>query len=1194
MKSLKFFSWVAGVVVALLLIAVALAFMPAVQTWAVRRAIAGQPGTTIEIGRIAAGWSSAEITGVRIARADATITAKSATARYSAWDYLAHRRVNVDTADLHDVVIDLRPAAPSPSATARPPAPISTARPPASATSPADSFRGLLAEAQLPVDLRVAHLAANGRALLAATQTVEFEINGSDIGTALRGTLDWKADFSDRKNDAPVTAAHAQGTAAVRISSERRIDLVDTTATVSARGQNLPSDELRLAAKAEHTAGTDAETYTLAIDLAHAGATAHLVTLAAHFDAAAHEIAGNWKLSIARDQLAAFLAGVGLPDIAADGAGKFTARPATDNLATSGELQATVSRLEKISPVLGAIGDVRLHTTFDGGVDGKLAHLEQLQLEATGANGQKFAQVDTHQRIAFSLENKRVTLADPKAELARITLQNLPLSWAQPFVKPLAIERGDISLVLAVESDADGSQIRARTVEPLLLRNATIRSGDRPLVEQLTISTRPQVDYSAEKISAQLADLKITLPAGDTLTGTVDADVTKSGPHSIVAFATQLQGKILGALKPYLPLDPGPLALSSQTRGRLDGQTLQIDQSSTTIARDGGPLLASLDLPQHVTVDLAKKTFAAANVSAPIALVRLGEVPLAWAQAFVPNSQFTGSLAGATLELTARGLDELTVNTTAPLALRGVGAILHGQPLAQALDATVDFTATKRGETIDYIVRRFEIKQGGASFLTFAATGRARSGAKLDATAKGNLTLDASALSNQPAAAKFATLARGKITATFDATLADTIQLTAQVGASGLVARASNQPLGDLEFKLKADVKTDGTGAIAAPLTLTNSGRRSDLTIDGKLGRTANEFSFNGKLSSAQLVVDDFQALAALAPSAPSTASAPAANAPANSRASNSPAPVAIKPDAQPFWQGVAGHVDVDLKKIQYGRDYVVEGITGGATISAQRLALENLGGKMKDNAFKVTGAVTFTPKQPQPYTLSGSADVGGLDVGAILRAANPTEKPALETILTLTAKAEGHGATLADLAQNVYGAFDVKGGKGTLRALGRKGETIGTVSSIVGLLGQARGSDTTVAVGELGRELDEMAFDTLTMHVERAADLTMKFTNVEFLSPSTRLTATGTVAHQPGAALADLPFQFDVKLAGKEHMAQLLNRVGALSGTQDDKGYYPMAVSFPVNGTLNKVNNGLWKILAQTGVRSVLGGFLK
>ena len=75
MKSLKIFAVALSAAVLLLALGVLLAFTPAVQTWAVRRAVAGQPGITIEVGRVAAGLSAADITNLRVVKDRVVLTA---------------------------------------------------------------------------------------------------------------------------------------------------------------------------------------------------------------------------------------------------------------------------------------------------------------------------------------------------------------------------------------------------------------------------------------------------------------------------------------------------------------------------------------------------------------------------------------------------------------------------------------------------------------------------------------------------------------------------------------------------------------------------------------------------------------------------------------------------------------------------------------------------------------------------------------------------------------------------------------------------------------------------------------------------------------------------------------------------------------------------------------------------------------
>src|SRR5581483_588707 len=170
-----------------------------------------------------------------------------------------------------------------------------------------------------------------------------------------------------------------------------------------------------------------------------------------------------------------------------------------------GELHGDATHLEKLAPELATIGAMQFRAAFDGALANNVAQLARLQIETTAADGRKLAQIDTLQRVGFSLADKRVTLANPQSDLARISVQALPLAWAQPFVKDLAIDSGTLSLVLAVEAEPDGSRIRAKTIEPVTLRGVTARRGQQKLVEQLTLSVAPRIDYSSTHIVADLA-----------------------------------------------------------------------------------------------------------------------------------------------------------------------------------------------------------------------------------------------------------------------------------------------------------------------------------------------------------------------------------------------------------------------------------------------------------------------------------------------------------------------------------------------------------------------------------------------------------------------------------------------------------------------------------------------------------------
>lgn len=1229
MKALKILGFVFAGIVVLLAVLIALALTPSIQTWAARKALAGHPGTQFEVGRIAAGLSAADVADLHYAKDGMIVTAKGVTARYNAWDFLKQNRINADQVTVQELVVDLRNAKPvegkDASAAGRKGAPgaeggAAGKRRPSDAETP--PFEGVLKQAQLPFDVRVANLSAKGRALLPNNQTVVFDLKGAGIETGQKGKLEWVVDFADATSGAALRALRSTGTAGIHIARDRRIDLVEVDTIAAAMGPGLPPDRIQLTAKAEQPAAGGNEGYVANISLLRGGAVEPILKSTAQFIAATREISGAWDLAVRSEQLAAVLAGLGLPEIAATGGGKFNLKPDTNAVSATGDLQGNASHLEKIAPALAAVGAVQFKLGFDGGLANDVAQLNKLDLEATSADGRKIADVTSLQKVGYELKTKRITFADAKAELARISLQALPLAWAQPMLQPMVIESGDLSLTLAVEAEPDGSRVRVRALEPLAVRAVTLRQGDKKLADRVTLTARPNIDYSSTRVLAELNDLNVSMPGGDSLTGKLSADVTNLTSKPVVAFTSQMNAKVVTALKPYLPVDTGPLAIVTTTEGRLEGDVLQLAKANTTVNRENGALLLAFETQQPLRADLKAASVAATNPQATAARVRLGEIPLSWAEAFVAKSKFAGALAGGVFDVSLRSLDDVTLNTAEPVTLRGVGATLDGKAMAQGIDLTANLTATKRGETVSYEVRRVEVKQGPAVLAGLSVTGEAKLGAKLTLAAKGNLEADVPALTGQPALASFATLSSGRVTAAFDATMAETTQAKAAISAKNLVAKQDKRALGDLELNLTANVKPDGSGTLTLPITLTNAARKSDIAIDGTFGKTADQKTFllTGKVVSNNLVVDDFQPLAGLAPSSEpakgTTASAPvtpgqrtptpAPSTPAPRPGTTTPGPRANPPvastststrDTAPFWKGVNGKVDLDLKRVLYGKDYVISGIRGSTVITDTRLSLDGLEGRFKENPFKLAGGLTFAAQQPQPYTLTASADVTNFDVGEFLRSANPNEKPALESKFTVSARLNGNGGTLGDLAKNAYGKFDLSGGQGVMRALARKGqmgEAVNLGSAILGAVGAARGSDTTMAIAEVTKFFAEVPFDNIRMQVERGADLSFKLTSLELVSPFVRLTGSGGVTNRDGGDIQNQPMQIMLQLGARGEVAHLMNRVNMLGQSQDDKGYQLLSRSFLIGGTpANPDSSSLWKTILAEAAKAGAGKVL-
>ena len=316
-------------------------------------------------------------------------------------------------------------------------------------------------------------------------------------------------------------------------------------------------------------------------------------------------------------------------------------------------------------------------------------------------------------------------------------------------------------------------------------------------------------------------------------------------------------------------------------------------------------------------------------------------------------------------------------------------------------------------------VRRLEAKQGETALLRFNATGSLTPGDKLVGAAKGMLEVpDAGALSRQPALAAGG-FTRGSVSASFDAKLDGAGQVTATVTTRNLTSRqAPTAPL-NLDSTFTAVLKTDGSGTIKLPLTLTAGPRKTDVTIDGSFTQPAGGYAFTGRISSSQANVDDLMMLTGLVPATGTPTPAPASG--------GRPA----APASGPFWKGMTGRIEADLKNVQSGT-YVLSGLRGTLQVTDNRIAVSGLEGTFRNNnPFKLSANLNYQAAQARPYVLDGNLDVTGLDVGEILRQANPNERPALETKVNVTGRIAATAAQPDGLLENLTGQFDATGSAG-------------------------------------------------------------------------------------------------------------------------------------------------------------------
>ncbi len=1180
MKAFKILAILAGVLALLLGTVVLLAFTSPVQTWFARRAVANIPGTSIEFERVSAGMSGARIEGLQVRTAGIELNAAEASAAFSAWGLIFGDRIDLESATLRDLVLDLRnaPRATSAVPTTTVSAPATPATPgPAVTTStpmnlPWPGPDGILGSVRLPMPLRIGTVDGSGRVLLAGGRTVTFSMSGSDIATGSEGTLTWTLGFTDSTAGAPVSAAEVEGSLTARLSESLQIDGIDVVVELAATGPGLPADRVRLSLGAIRGSP---EIFTVDASLLRGGVAENLATSRAEYLPTGRSVSGSWTVAARAEQFSALLNGLGLPALAAAGNGGFEASLDAGTAAARGVLDVTASGLDRYSPALAVLGNALVHVDFDARLAGQVARLERLQVQASAGDGRRLVEVAALQPVSYGLADGRISVANPGADLARVSAQDLPLVWAQPFVSGLSIDSGLLSLVLDLEAEANGEQARVRAPQPIVVRDLTISQAGTALVSRATISLLPEVDYTPAAIEARVAELSVGLPAGDSISGSVDASIDRRQASQPVSFTAAFEGRVVDALRAYTPVNTGPLSFSTELQGRLNGNLLQVNRATVIANRDNGLLFAA-ETAQAVTFNTASSAITANNPTATALRLRLGEIPLTWAQPYLVNATVAGRITGGGFDVTFHSPEQLAVSTTSPLGIAGASYAADGRELARGIDASIDMAASRNGAALAYQLRRAEVRAGESVIAAASLEGNLQIAGTPTGTVRGSVEADLGAALSQPALLSYAALSRGTLATTIDGSFGDAIQATATVSLRNLVARQGNRPLGNIDISPAVSLAADGSGTVRLPLVLVNGNRRSDITIEGNFNRSGNATSFNGRVAGTALHADDFIALSGLAPAASATTPRPAA------------APV--RADAAPFWSGFTGRIDTDLRNLTFGT-YALSSLRGALAVSEERLAIDAFEGRFREDPFRLTGAIGFAGGQALPYSLSGTLNVSDLDVGEILRAANPGERPTIETKATLVSQLSGRAATPARFAESLTGQFDINGSAGVLRALGRRGETVGVLSTGLGILGALQGSDTTMAIADLAAELNEMRFERFTMKVERGADLNLRLTTLEFLSPNKRITGSGSIAYQADVPISRQPLTLNLNLAGKDSFALLLNRAGILGTTPDAQGYTPLTSGFAITGTPARPDSGqFWAMVTRAAAGRLLG----
>lgn len=445
----KLLLWLVLLPLLFVVLVIGLLFLPAVQTFVVKRALASKPEIKAQVDEVAVGMGGATLRGLRYEQPGVLVTAPSFEADLPLMD-LAGQKIDLTRLVAHDVVIDLDPAASAAHAAANPP-------PPAASPAPSTPFAGLLKSLALPASLRAGGVDLAGIIRVAGANPVNaaFTLKGGGLAPGAEGafTLTLSATASQGKVISELLLRPTLGADGQLSALSAVLDATAESAALAAPA--------KLRTELSITRAGEGETYQLRV--ASANAVAPLVELSSSWAPGTSVQPGRWKLALTDADLAPFVLGRALPSFSLKGDGEVTAT-APDRFRLGGQIKLAADSLERVAgaPALGPVNaDLRFGVEMSEGQP----RVEALSL--TVSSTAPVLSVEVRQPFSYNSATRKLVPSRPGAELCDVVLLGLPVAWIKPYLPAGLSLDGPLTGAWVVRAEDEG--FAASASAPLLL-----------------------------------------------------------------------------------------------------------------------------------------------------------------------------------------------------------------------------------------------------------------------------------------------------------------------------------------------------------------------------------------------------------------------------------------------------------------------------------------------------------------------------------------------------------------------------------------------------------------------------------------------------------------------------------------------------------------------------------------------------
>lgn len=1195
MKALKIGLVVLASLVLLLVVAVALLFVPAVQKSLVTRLASGPEGT-LKADYLRVGWSETRARSLVYSQKDASYTIGELRADLSLRKLLFRREVHIGELEVTGVVIDI--------------VEVIGVRREEREPKPDEAFEGILNEIELPVPIYLTRARVEGEVLTpgAGDEAVRsrFVLTGGGLAPGQEARFEIAGEVRDPAPAAAIAVLDLEGELTLQQSAEGAFEHIDLALQLHSTGGQLELQD-RLRFDVVLAAVEDGETYFAEISRLQApGAGGDpLLTINSRYRSRAREIGGTWRLWINEDHLLPFTANMELPAFWIQSSGEFSRGTVAAQTALAGQIELRAEHLGAVAEALRGLGGFSLDAQFEGEFGEEELRLDQLLAELRDQEGRTLLDLRNFEPVVYDREAEALIGAEEGASLLAVSLRGLPVEWASLFLQTedeqeeINVRGGSLNGQLLVTAE-DGA-IAFRMAEPLRSDSISVHSGPDLLLRDISLEASLSGVVRDGVVEALMDAFTISAGGQEMLlasarfhsgseeaTGRLEIDLPvllaqpafgetagSSGRFSAefsAALAEGMQLTATGTLQDAAYADFPDMVLRASFDLAMDETALRLQELVADVRNQEGQTFLDAKTFQPIHYDFEAQQVIGIENRMDLLTLSLQELPLEWLNQFLETDDpeagvaFAGGVVSGQL-LASADRETFSVRLVEPLRATNAGLRSGEEWLLREISMEASGSGAMRNSGgLEIEMDRLTVSSGRRSILQL--TGNYNSGS---GTVAARLQASLPALMAQPLMADYRNASAGIVSLDLEASLDGAGRIEASGAIRDLVLLREKENVPAVTVQVLISEVAEDQWEIEIPLRVEGQ-QPSELRLAGRVAAGDPVSRFQLHLGSDFLQVEELLLVASAF----------------SSEAEDAPAPPERAPeervrDEEPLWSGFDGSLALALKDVVLPGGHPLQGLEGLMTVQENEVTTE-LAGTMLDGPLSIEGQLEFVAERERPYLLDGGLEAPGLSSGEFFRKLQPNRPPTVEAVFAASARFSSDGLDAEDLIERFQFELNMNATEGVFRLFYTENPLANIGLAAGGLLGSVSKEVRTVT--DVASMLSNLPITELNLVVERDADLNFLLRDLTFVSPELRLRGVGEVRHREGVEVLLQPMRIQLQPAVRGDLEQHLASIGILSDQRDQQGYRLMLREIAFTGTpANPDNRDFYRWLVEAAI---------